>query len=334
MERENKMPDISASYMGLKLRNPIIAASSGFTDSLSGILKCEEAGMGAVVLKSVFEEQLLSQEDVYDKYFNIYPEAVDYLHEGGLLEYGPQKICQMIEKAKQKSKIPIIASINCRSPKLWPAFAKQFQDAGADGLELNIYSLPLELDKPCTEYEKQHLEILKSVKSSVSIPVSIKLNNQITSVPYLARRLSESGCDGLVFFNWFIEPDIDLKDLTTRNIKGKGDFNRTLRWVALVAGRIDCDISSSGGIRDGNGLIKQILAGASAVQLCSLFYKSGLDTVKDMANELESWMTAHQYESIEDFRGELSFRNQELSFKNMGEAKSYFRSQYLKTYEK
>ena len=114
----------------------------------------------------------------------------------------------------------------------------------------------------------------------------------------------------------------------------KGDFNRTLRWVALVAGRIDCDISSSGGIMDGSGLIKQILAGASAVQVCSLFYKSGLDAVKDMASELKSWMTDHQYESIDDFKGELSFKNQELSFKNMGEAKSYFRSQYLKTYEK
>lgn len=328
------MPDMTTSYMGLEFKNPIIAASSGLTDSLSGILKCEAAGVGGVVLKSIFEEQLISEEDIYDKYFNIYPESVDYLRRGGLLEYAPQKIYQMIEKAKQKSEIPIIASINCRSAKLWPTFAKQFQDSGADGLELNIYSLPLELEKPGTEYEKQYVEILKSVKSVVSIPIAVKLNHQITSVPYLAYRLAEAGCDGLVFFNWFLEPDIDIDNLSTRNIKGKGDFNRTLRWIALLANRIECDISSSGGVRSGKDLIKHILAGASAVQICSLFYEKGLEEVKEILNELKSWMKDNQFQSMSDFRGELCLKNQELSFKNLGQAKSYFRAQYMKTYEK
>jgi len=286
-----------------------------------------------VVLKSVFEEQLISQEHVYEKYFNIYPEAVDYLREGGLLEYAPQKIYQMIEKTKQKTKIPLIASINCRSPKLWPTFAKQFQESGADAIELNIYSLPLELEKPGSEYENQHVEILKSIKEVVSIPVSVKLDQQITSVPHLAHKLDESGCDGLVFFNWFLEPDIDLENLTTKNIKGKGNFHRTLRWVALVADRIDCDLSSSGGVKTGDDVIKLILAGASAVQLCSIFYEKGLDEVETLLNGLTSWMEKNQYESIQDFRGEMSFKNQKLSFKNMGEAQSYFRAQYLKTYE-
>lgn len=328
------MPDMTTSYMGLEFKNPIIAASSGLTDSLSGILKCEAAGVGGLVLKSIFEEQLISEEDIYDKYFNIYPESVDYLRRGGLLEYAPQKIYQMIEKAKQKSEIPIIASINCRSAKLWPTFAKQFQDSGADGLELNIYSLPLELEKPGTEYEKQYVEILKSVKSVVSIPIAVKLNHQITSVPYLAYRLAEAGCDGLVFFNWFLEPDIDIDNLSTRNIKGKGDFNRTLRWIALLANRIECDISSSGGVRSGKDLIKHILAGASAVQICSLFYEKGLEEVKEILNELKSWMKDNQFQSMSDFRGELCLKNQELSFKNLGQAKSYFRAQYMKTYEK
>jgi dihydroorotate dehydrogenase (fumarate) len=328
------MSDITTSYMGLKLKNPIIAASSGLTDSLSGILKCEAAGVGAVVLKSVFEEQLISEEDVYEKYFNIYPEAVDYLREGGLLEYAPQKIYQMIEKAKQKTDIPLIASINCRSPKLWPTFAKQFQEAGADAIELNIYTLPLELEKPGSEYENKHVEILKSIKDVVSIPVSVKLDQQITSIPYLAHRLDESGCDGLVFFNWFLEPDIDLEKLTTSNIKGKGNFHRTLRWVALVADRINSDISSSGGVKTGNDVIKLILAGASAVQVCSVFYEKGLDEVENLLNQLTSWMEKNKYESIQDFRGEMSFKNQKLSFKNMGKAKSYFRAQYLKTYKK
>jgi dihydroorotate dehydrogenase (fumarate) len=264
----------------------------------------------------------------------MYPEAVDYLREGGLLEYAPQKIYQMIEEAKQEINIPIIASINCRSPKLWPTFAKQFQDAGADGLELNIYSLPLELDKPGTYYENQYLDILKNIKSVVSIPVSVKLNHQITSVPYLANRLAEAGCDGLVFFNWFLEPDVNLENISTKNIKGRGDFHRTLRWVALLADRIECDISSSGGVRNGRDLIKHILAGASTVQVCSLFYEKGLDAVEKMMSKLESWMNENQYQSIHDFKGELSLKNQQLSFKNLGEAQSYFRAQYLKTYEK
>jgi dihydroorotate dehydrogenase (fumarate) len=328
------MPKTTTSYMGLEFRNPIIAASSGLTDSLSKILKCDAAGVGGVVLKSIFEEQLISEENVYDKYFNMYPEAVDYLREGGLLEYAPQKIYQMIEEAKQEINIPIIASINCRSPKLWPTFAKQFQDAGADGLELNIYSLPLELDKPGTYYENQYLDILKNIKSVVSIPVSVKLNHQITSVPYLANRLAEAGCDGLVFFNWFLEPDVNLENISTKNIKGRGDFHRTLRWVALLADRIECDISSSGGVRNGRDLIKHILAGASTVQVCSLFYEKGLDAVEKMMSKLESWMNENQYQSIHDFKGELSLKNQQLSFKNLGEAQSYFRAQYLKTYEK
>jgi dihydroorotate dehydrogenase (fumarate) len=327
------MPDLTASYMGLNFRNPIVVSSSGFTDSLSDILKCEAAGVGGVVLRSIFEEQLISQKDIYDKYFNIYPEAVDYLRQGGLLEYAPQKIYQMIEEAKQKIDMPIIASINCHSSKLWPTFARQFQDSGADGLELNIYSLPLELEKSGSEYEKQHLEILKNIKNTVSIPVSVKLNHQITSIPYLANKLSESGCDGLVFFNWFLEPDIDIKNLTTKNIKGRGDFNRTLRWVALTADRVNSELSFSGGIKTGADIIKSILAGASVVQICSILYEKGLDVVKEMLDKLKSWMSEKKYNSLQDFRGELCFKNQKLSFKNMGEAKSYFRAQYIKTYK-
>ncbi|MBD3413802.1 MAG: dihydroorotate dehydrogenase-like protein [Candidatus Aminicenantes bacterium] len=328
------MADTSTSYMGLEMKNPVLAASSGLTDSLNGILKCDAAGVGGVVLKSIFEEQLISEKDVYDKYSNIYPEAVDYLREGGLLEYAPQKIFQMIDKAKQKTDIPIIASINCRSPKLWPTFAEQFQDAGADGLELNIYSLPLELEKSGSEYEQQYLDILKSIKKVVSIPVAVKLNHQITSLPYLTNRLSDAGCDGLVFFNWFLEPDVRLDTLSTNNIKGKGDFHRTLRWVALLAGRIDCDISSSGGVRNGKDLIKHILAGASCVQICTIFYEKGLEQTKEILNELKTWMDEKKFQSIQEFQGELSLKNQQLSFKDMGEAQSYFRAQYLKTFKK
>lgn len=328
------MSDLTTSYMGLELRNPIIVGSCDLTKSVSGILRCEEAGAGAVILKSIFEEQFRVGETILEKDYNIHPEAVDYLRSGGLLEYAPQKMCQVIEEAKRKTKIPIIASINCQSPKLWPRFATQLQEAGADGLELNIYFLPLELMTPGSEYEERHLRILEEIKNAVSIPVAVKLSAQLTSIPYLAYKLSESGCNALVFFNWFLEPDIDTEHFKTKNIKGKGNFQQSLRWVALLAGRIDCDIASSGGLGNADDLVKQVLAGAKAAQVCTLFYQKGLEAIKDIQDELKAWMGEHRYSSIEDFRGELSFKKQELSFKDLGEANAYFRAQYIKAYKR
>ena len=327
------MTDLTTTYMGLKLRNPLIVGSCDFTRNVSGILRCEEAGAGAVVLKSIFEEQFLVKDKAFEGEYRIHPEAVDYLRSGGLLEYAPQKMCATIEEAKKRAQIPIIASINCQSPKLWPRFARQIADAGADGLELNIYFLPLELTTTGSEYEEYHVQILREIKRTVSIPVSVKLDVQLTSVPYLANRLAEEGCDGLVLFNWFLEPDIDVERLKTKETKGKGNFHQSLRWVALLSGRIKCDLASSGGLKDGEHLVKQLLAGAKAAQACTIFYQKGLEAIKDLLARLESWMESHRFAAIEDFRGELSFKNQELAFRGLGEAEAYFRAQYLKTYK-
>jgi dihydroorotate dehydrogenase (fumarate) len=326
------MADLRTSYMGLELRNPIIVASSGLTDSITKIKHCEEAGAGAVVLKSIFEEQFMIGADIPDEDINIYPEALDYMRGGGLLEYAPHDLVEMIEQAKREVDIPIIASINCQSPKLWPSFARQLQDAGANGLELNIYVLPIDLYSPSLDYEDYHLRILRAVKKEVTIPVAVKLTSQLTSVPYLGQKLAEEGCDALVLFNWFLLPDIDVRNLKTRSMKGKGNFHQSLRWVALLSGRVKCDIAASGGIQIAEDVVKLILAGASAVQVCTLFYQKGVEETKNLLNGLKAWMTEHLYERIEDFRGEISFRKQELSLKDLGEAESYFRAQYLKAY--
>jgi dihydroorotate dehydrogenase (fumarate) len=326
------MTDITTTYMGLKLNNPIIVSSCDLTKSVGGIKKCAEAGAGAVVLKSIFEEQFLIKGDIPEQDYNIYPEALDYLRLGGLLEYAPHVLCQTIEDAKKEVEIPVIASINCQTPKLWPRFAKQLQEAGADALELNIYFLPLDLETPGADYERFHLEILREVKKTVAIPVSIKLTPQITSIPQLSRRLSDAGADALVLFNWFLEPDIDVKSRKTKNVKGKGNFHQSLRWVALLSGRVDCDISASGGVLNAEGVVKQILAGAKAVQACSLFLSKGLKEIEGLVQGLKSWMEDSHFSAIDDFRGELSFKNQELSFRDLGEAESFFRSQYLKVY--
>ncbi len=326
------MPDLTTSYMGLKLRNPVIVSSSDLTKSAEGILRCYEAGAGAVVLKSIFEEQFQELADVSEKESGIYPEALDYLRMGGLLEYAPQDICDMIRKVKKELDIPVIASINCRSPRLWPSFARQFQEAGADGLELNIYFLPLDLDTPGSTYEEHHVQILKEVKKAVSIPVSVKLMSKVTSVPHMGKKLADAGCDALVLFNWFVEPDIDTHTLKTTNIIGKGNFFHCLRWVAILAGRVKCDLASSGGVKKAEDVIKQILAGASAVQASTLFFQKGIKAIQDLVKGIEEWMDNHKFAAVEDFRGELSFKKQKLAFKGDGEAEAFFRAQYLKAY--
>lgn len=326
------MADLTTSYMGLELRNPIIVSSSDLTRDEEGIKRCRDNGAAAVVLKSLFEEQFQVGEDSQARESTIYPEALDYLKSGALMEYAPQQVFQTIEKAKKQVDIPLIASINCQTPKLWPRFAQQLENAGADALELNIYFLPLDLETPGEDYEKSHLRILREVKDKVSIPVSIKLAHQFTTVPYVSQRLDRDGCDALVLFNWFMVPDIDTETLKTRNIKGQGIFHQCLKWMALLAGRLECDLSSSGGVQKADHVVKQILAGASAVQVCSLFYQKGLGEIENLLSGLEEWMKEHKYSSIQDFRGEVSFRKQQLSFKDMGQAKAYLRAQYLESY--
>ncbi len=328
------MPDLKTNYMGLELKNPIIVASSDLSKTAEGIKRCEEAGAGAVVLKSIFEEQFLVEGDIPDTEYSMYPEALDYMRSGGLLEYAPARICKEIEDAKKEVSIPIIASINCQTSSLWPRFAHQVQEAGADGLELNIYDLPIDPNFSCSAHDAQYVNIIKEVKKVISIPISVKLIPQISSLPYLCHQVAEAGGRGLVFFNWFLEPDIDIAKMTTFSRKGQANFNQALRWVGLVADRVDADLAASGGIRGYEGIVKQILAGAAAVQICSLFYQKGLGAIGELLEGLSSWMEEHRYSSIEDFRGELSFKKQELSFRDLGEANNYFRAQYLKVYSK
>jgi dihydroorotate dehydrogenase (fumarate) len=330
--KEIGMADLSTSYMGLELRNPVIVSSSDLTKTVSGIKKCEDSGAGAVILKSIFEEQFLIDGDLPTSEYSIHPEALDYMRSGSLMEYAPHYLTQLIDMARQSVHIPIIASINCQTSKLWPRFARQLEDAGADGLELNVSFHPISLAIPSSEYEDHHLEILKAVKDVVSIPVSVKLKSQITSVSHLGQQLGESGCDAIVLFNWFLEPDIDVETLKTRSHIGKANFFHSLRWIGLLSGRVECDVASSGGVKTAEDVVKQILVGAAGVQICTLFYQKGLGEIQNLLKGLQDWMDKHKYEKVDDFKGELSFMHQELQFKDLGEASAYFRAQYLKAY--
>ena len=316
--------------MGLTLKNPIIVSSCDLTRNLEGVKQCAEAGAGAVVLKSIFEEQFILESDIPLEDYTAYPEALDYLRSGGLLEYAPRQMVEMIREAKQQVDIPIIASINCQTPKLWTRFARQLQEAGADAVELNLYILPFDLESTSATIEDTHLAVLKQVKEEISIPVSMKLTSEFTSIANLSKRLVDHGCDALVLFNWFLEPDIDVKSLMTRNRIGKGNFYQVLKWIALLSGRVESSLAASGGVERGHDVVKQILAGASAVQVCSLFYRRGLGEIRNLLRELEDWMGEHGYSGLDDFRGELSFKQQELNKRGLGEAGSYMRTQYLK----
>jgi dihydroorotate dehydrogenase (fumarate) len=328
------MADLDTTFMGLKMRNPIIVGSCGLTSKVEGVVRCQEEGAGAVVLKSFFEEQFWSEVDAADKGVWVYPEAMDYLEKGGLLEYATEKMCRLIEESKARTGIPVIASINCRTARLWGRFAKHFENAGADALELNIFFLPFDVKKSGAVYEQLYVQIVKEVAGAVSIPVAVKLSPHFTSIPHLGQKLAEAGSRGLVLFNWFMQPDIDIARLQTRSIIGQGDFHLSLRWVGLCADRLDCDIASSGGVQGAEDVVKLILAGASAVQVASLLLREGIGKLPSLVQGLESWMEERGYNSVADFRGEMSFKRQELSFKEPEAAEAYFRAQYMRTYLK
>jgi dihydroorotate dehydrogenase (fumarate) len=282
------------------------------------------------VLKSIFEEQFLLDER--SEGTGLYPEIKDYLQSGGLLDYAPRKVVEIIKKAKNQFDLPLIASINCQSERGWVRFAQQLEDAGCDGLELNIYTLPLEPEKTGEEYERHYLRIVERVREAISLPLAVKIYHQITALPYFIRRLGEAGSQAVVLFNWFLEPDLDLQTLKSRQRKGQANFYLVLRWIGLLANRVGCQLAASGGVKGYEDVIKLILAGASAVQICSLFYQQGLGIIKTMLVEISNWLAEHGFQSIAECQGRLSLKEEDLRVKGLGEAEVYLRGQYIRLY--
>lgn len=319
------MVKLDVSYLGLKLRNPVLVSSSGLTDSVDKIKKLEELGAGAVVLKSLFEEQinyeaghLLEQSD--------YPEAVDYIRNytksNSLDEY-----LTLIESAKEAVRIPVIASVNCISASDWTSFSKKIESAGADAIEVNVFILPLEPDRTGSGYEQVYYDLAAQLKEILSIPIAIKLGSQFSNILYIIKQLYNRGVEGVVLFNRFYEPDIDITrmKLTSSEVfSSPADIRQTLRWVGIASGKIDgIDIAASTGIHNSDAIIKQILAGASAVQVCSTLYKNGVGQLQNLISGVEEWMETNSYGEIGDFKGILSY-------KNITDPSSYERSQFMK----
>lgn len=304
--------NLTTSYLGLELKNPIIVGSSTFTGTVEGIVKCAKAGAGAVVLKSLFEEQILSDIKKEEGYTDIYASNVDadlymktFLRGNEIAIY-----TNLIREAKKTVDIPIIASINCADKGEWTSFAKELQNAGADALELNIAVSPFDKDVPSKDIEDEVVSIFNEVKKTVTIPVSVKLGDHFTNIGNLAFRLSMAGAAGLVLFNRFYNPTIDIDNMKVvpgSALSVEEENGNTLRWISLLAAQeIPCCLSASTGVHSAEDVVRQILAGASSVQVCSVLYKKGVNFIAEMIEGMENWMKKHNFNSIGDFKGKCS----------------------------
>jgi dihydroorotate dehydrogenase (fumarate) len=309
--RGNIMPDLSTTYMGLHLKNPLVAGSSGLSGTVKGLQELEKGGVAAIVLKSIFEEEIAAE----------YRQVTDTAAKKGMslesYDYYDYQIrgdrvasyVQLIRDAKTAVSVPVVASINCTYSHEWVAFAKDIQEAGADGLELNMYFLPSDLKRSSEEREKDYFRIVEKVLAQVRIPVALKISTSFSTLAQMIDRLSRTGVAALVLFNRFYAIDFDIEKLTVTNshmLSTPEEISAPLRWLALMARRVGCNLAASTGIHDAAAMIKCLLAKAKAVQAASVFYKKGPDHAAVMLRELGAWMDSHGYRTLADFRGRMS----------------------------
>ncbi len=307
------MADLSTTYMGLKLKSPIIAASSGLTGTVEDIKGFAREGAGAVVIKSIFEEEIRKElehdMDQMNRESFLYPETMDF-YDNYMQDDALTRHLQLIREAKKAVDIPIIASVNCVTADKWPYYAETLQDAGADAIELNIFVLPSDPEHSAAENQELPYKVAKEVMNYVSIPVSLKISYYSADLANHIKGLSETGIKGLVLFNRFYSPDIDVNSMeimSSHVLSSPGELPISLRWVAITSDRVSCDIAASTGVHDGIAAIKQLLAGASAVQVASAFYRHGKEYLAQMLGDMEKWMDQNGYTSISNFKGKLSY---------------------------
>jgi dihydroorotate dehydrogenase (fumarate) len=306
------MANYETKYLGLKLRNPIVAGSSGLTNSIENLKALDEKGVGAIVLKSIFEEEITAEMALNlaqsQRPQTTYPEIYDFFSIDEM-EDTVTKYLALIEEAKKSVSVPIIASVNCISADDWTLFAKRVEEAGADALELNIFVLPSDLNHTSEQNENVYFDVVNKIKSNTNLPISLKISYYFTNLANMIMRLSETGIAGITLFNRFFSPNIDInamKVVPSSLYSTPNDITISLRWVGIMAKRIKCDIAASTGVHDGEGIIKQLLAGANVVHIASVLYKNGFDVIPDMLQTLEKWMNEKGYKTIEEFRGKLS----------------------------
>lgn len=319
------MIDLKTKYAGLNLRNPIIVGSSGLTNKPEKIKEFEQAGAGAIVLKSLFEEQIeINAERMQSE--SDYPEAADYI-----LSYAKANMIsdyiKLIQDSKKQCEIPIIASINCYKSDSWIEFAKQIEQAGADALELNVSFMATDVNAFGVPVEEVYIEILRETKKTISLPIIMKIGKNFTNLPALVTALKANGAAAVVLFNRYYQPDIDIHTLqiTSGNVfSNHADLSDTLRWSAIVSGKVPgVSLAASTGVHDWEDVVKCLLAGVSGVQLCSILYTNGSEIISQMLTCLEEWMNQSGFKTIEEFKGILNY-------KNINNPSMYERSQFMK----
>jgi len=325
------MVDLTTKFLGITLRNPLIVGSSGLTDSVDKVKAAEVAGAGAVVLKSLFEEEIIAEmEEAMHRMTSrqfIYPETFDYMDEEPD-EDTVRKYLRLISESKAAVHIPVIASINCVTSQKWTYFAKEIQDAGADALELNLFILPTDFDRTAADNEKLYFDIVGEVLKVVKIPVLLKISYYSSNLGQMIQKLSATGIKGLTLFNRFYSPDFNLETyqvVSTNVLSSPHDLAISLRWIAVMSERVSCDLSASTGVHDGEAFIKQILAGATTVQTVSTLYRHGVSYIGQILEDVKKWMEHEGYTKIDDFRGKMS------QAKSSNPA-SYERVQFMKSF--
>jgi len=323
--------DLSTKYLGLKLKNPLVIAACPLTQSLDHLRRLEDAGAAAVVLSSLFEEQIEREEVEFTRAQEFgtdsFAEALTYFPKQEEFRFGPENYLEMIGKAKKAVGIPIMGSLNGVSRGGWIRYAKLIQEAGADALELNVYFIAADTEMTGPEVESQYLDLVSEVKRSVSIPLAVKIGPYFSSPGSMAKRLVEAGADGLVLFNRFLQPDIDLEDLiaTPRLVLSTpNELLLPLRWVAILHGRLSASLAVTSGIHDAQGMLKALLAGADVGMVASVLYKQGIGQVGRILMAMSEWMDEKEYESVEQLKGSMSQEN-------CPDPAAFARGNYMKT---
>ncbi|MFA5467585.1 MAG: dihydroorotate dehydrogenase-like protein [Sphaerochaetaceae bacterium] len=319
----------ATTYLGLNLKNPIIIGSSPLTASLEKLKKCEDGGAAAVVLKSIFEEQIetdvkvsLQQSEGYETHVD----SADFLEEYSR-NFHIDSYLNLVEKAKESLSIPVIASINCHTEGSWLDYVSRFAEVGADAIELNYHILPSDFKRPSQELETEFIHLVKETRARTALPLSIKIGSHFTALANIVKQLDDLGVNGLVLFNRFYQPDIDIEKLVTRAsimLSGSHEYTLPLQWTALLSAYLNLDICASTGIHSGKTLIKMLLSGAKAVQLCSVVMQKGHKVIKEMLDALIDWMDRHENQDFVAFRGKLAHKRVE-------DPSQWERTQYMKS---
>lgn len=324
------MPDLTTTYLGLSLKNPLVASASPLSKKIDQVRQLEDAGAAAIVMYSLFEEQITREVEELDCYLNLatnsYAEALSYFPDLEHYNVGPHGYLEHLRRVKEAVAIPVIGSLNGVSAGGWVEYAQKIEQAGADALELNIYYLPTDRELSSSALEKIYVNLVREVRAAIHIPLALKLSPFITALPHLARRLREAGANGLVLFNRFYQPDFDLETFEVvphLELSTSHELLLPLRWIALLYGRVDADLALTSGVHGVQDVVKAVMAGANVTMLASELLQHGPERIKQLQDELEQWMEKHEYLSIAQMRGCMSQRS-------VTEPAAFERANYMK----